>query len=120
MLQQQADSDQITLETALETLREGIGTGYGDRITPRANLLRVGQELYPERDFGSLRYPLVEYAIWRYQHGPDKVRETAELAVERTDDSSDDDILAAQEIIDVIKRAGQRRRDETHPYDDSA
>lgn len=117
---QPADESHLPFDKALAALRDDVDDGYGARITPVANLLRVGQDLFPNADRGALKEGLyVEHSIWRYQLAPDKVRAQINTAVTEYDSQRQTDTstsLTTAQVKTIIKVAAHRRLTNREPY----
>jgi len=118
------DDPKMPFDRAVRVLRDGVADSYGARITPMANLLRVGADLFPDADRGSLKEGFyLEHSIWRYKLPPEKVRSQVTTAVERYDNShqcNQDETLTTNQIETIIQVAGYRQRSSLDPYERSA
>lgn len=93
-----ADRD---FKDALDSFREGI-EGYGDRIAASAAVIRAIDDLaVPVTLIG---HPRIEQAIWRYDHGPDRVKYQIEITIER---ESDEEMTVA-DVVAVYRVAAAR------------
>ncbi|TKX60658.1 hypothetical protein EXE48_11845 [Halorubrum sp. ASP1] len=110
------DEPTLELEQAVEVIRDGVSTDYGDRITPKSNLIRLANEVFGHLDTSPVMDPRLEFTIWRYQHDAEIVAETIDLAVEDAQADGDDRLMRADELTELLKIAGYRRLHEEEPY----
>jgi len=91
------EASDLTLQDAIEALREGID-GYGDRVHATAEVLRAVDDLGVPNNI--LTHPRIEQGIWRYSHDADTVRREIEITIEREadDDVTVDEIVAAYRV----------------------
>lgn len=112
------DESTLPLEEALEALREGVGDGYGARITPAANFNRVVYDLYSDIDTKPLNSTRIEHDIWRYKLDVEKVRETVKQCISEYSNRTGERIIRPDEAFHAIGVAGKRRKESNPPYDD--
>lgn len=114
----QPDEPTLPLEEALDALRDGVGDGYGARITPAANFNRVVYDLYPDIDTKPLNFTRIEHDIWRYKLDVEKVRETVKRCISEYSNRNSERIIRPDEAFLAIRVAGKRRKESNPPYND--